>query len=219
MTPELLANQIRSARAWLDWSREDLAERAGVVANTIAGIERGDGSSTPNARTMTKIASAFETAGVELTDEGGVRPRVSRVTYFTGEEGFRHFFDDVYEVVKSHPNPDVCVTNVNEALFQKWHGKYDAAHIARITALDPKPYRALIKENDRNLRTSRYCEFRWISNSQFADICVYIYGDKTAFIDFEPNTVTVTVVDSLKVSGALRRMFEVTWQNSQEIGS
>lgn len=217
MTPNLLANQLRAARAWLNWSREDLAEKAGVVANTIAAIEKGDGSSEPNARTMAKIVSAIEAAGVEFTDEGGVRPRVSRVSYFAGRTGFKNFFDDVYETLKTHTDPDVCVANVNEALFQKWHSEHDASHIARIQALNPKPYRALIKENDTNVRTSAYCEFRWVKNDQFADTCVYIYGDKTAFIDFEEDTVTVTMVDSFKVSRALRRMFEVSWQNSKPV--
>jgi DNA-binding XRE family transcriptional regulator len=219
MVPEITANQMRSARAWLNWSREDLAEKAGVVANTIAAIEKGDGSSEPNARTLAKIMGAFEAAGIELTNDGGVRPRVSRVSYFTGTEGFKQFFDDVYETVKDHIDPNVCVTNVNESLFQKWHGQYDAAHVARMSALDLKPYRALLKENDKNTRTSKYCEFRWVSDNQFADTCVYIYGDKTAFIDFEQDTVIVTLVDSSKVSGSLRRMFDVTWQNAMPVGT
>lgn len=218
MTPNLLANQLRAARAWLNWSREDLAEKAGVVANTIAAIEKGDGSSEPNARTMGKIISAIEAAGVEFTDEGGVRPRVSRVTYFTGEEGFHEFFNDVYESLKKTSDPDVCIANADESLFEKWHKKYDAMHTARIADLKLPPYKVLLREDDFKSRISLgYCDYRRVSSNLFADICVYIYAEKTAFVDFGHNTVTVTVVDSRKVSEALRRMFYVTWDSGEPV--
>jgi len=217
MTPDALARQIRSARAWLNWTREDLANRASVVSNTIASIEKGDGSAEPNARTLAKIMSAFEQAGVEMTDDGGVRPRLSRVSYFTGRDGFHRFFDDVYETVKGDPDADVCIANNDEAQFQKWHSEHDAAHVARMAQLKKPRYKVLMKENVY-CRDLDYCEFRWVKDSQFADTCVYIYGGKTAFIDFEPDNVIVTLVDSSNVSSALRRMFESTWQNSTPIG-
>jgi DNA-binding XRE family transcriptional regulator len=218
MTPNILANQLRAARAWLNWSRDDLAEKAGVVSNTIAAIEKGDGASEPNARTMAKILGAFTTAGVEITDEGGVRPRVSTVSYFTGASGFKKFLDDVYNVIKIRPDADVCIANNDDSLFLKWTSANAAAHVERVNAIDPKPrYRALIKETDTNVGTSTYCEFRYISKDEFADTCVYIYGDKTAFIDFEEDAVTVTLVDSTKVSSALRRMFETSWKNGRPV--
>jgi len=219
MTPDILARQIRSARAWLDWSREDLANRAGVAPNTLATLEKGEGNSEPNARTMGKILGAINQAGLEFTEEGGVKPRVSRVGYFTGADGFRRFFDDIYETVSTHPHPDVCIANVDELLFQKWLSDYEAVHIARMAQLAPQRYKVLLKENDLNLRSSEYSEFRWVDNSQFADTCVYIYGDKTAFIDFDKNTVNVTMVDSANVSRALRRMFEATWTDAQPTGA
>ncbi len=218
MSPNILANQIRSARAWLNWSREDLAEKAGVVANTIASIEKGDGASEPNARTMAKILGAFQAAGVELTDEGGVRPRMNRVEYYSGADGFRNFFDDIYDVVKNHPHPDVCIANVDETLFAKWLGEYEQVHITRMATLKPPRYKVLLRENDLNLRSSAYSEFRWVDANNFADVCIYLYGDKSAFIDFGADTVSVTSVDSPSVSRSLRRMFDSAWNDAHPIG-
>lgn len=217
MTPDTLARQIRSARAWLDWTRDDLAKKADVVANTIASIEKGDGTSEPNARTLAKIMAAFEQGGVELVEDGGVRPRLSRVSYYTGPDGFRRFFDDIYQTVSTHPNPDVCIANNDDALIQKFLGDYEVKHIERMSKLSLPRYKVLNKESDLYIRSSQYCEFRWISNSQFANTCVYIYGDKTGFIDFEHDSVMVTVVDSPNVSRALRRMFDVSWANSKPL--
>ena len=219
MTPDVLARQIRSARAWLDWSREDLATRAGVAPNTLAALEKGDAASEPNARTMGKILGTITQAGLELTDDGGVKPRLSRVSYFTGAEGFHRFFDDIYETVSTHPHPDVCIANNDDALIQKFLGDYEVIHIDRMSKLGLPKYKVLVKESDTYIRSSQYCDFRWVANSQFADTCVYIYGDKTAFIDFAANTVTVTLVDSQNVSSALRRMFEVTWNSAKSVGA
>lgn len=218
MTPAILANQMRSARAWLNWSRENLADKADVVVNTIAAIERGDGASEPNARTLAKIMRAFEEAGVELADDGGVRPRVSRVSYFTGKDGFRRFFDDIYETVRTHPNADVCIANVDELLFAKWLGDYEAVHIARMTTLAPTRYKVLLKENDFHLRSSLYSEFRWLEANRFADVCIYLYGDKSAFIEFAVDSVSVTVVDNMPVTRSLRRMFDASWAASSPVG-
>lgn len=218
MTPNILANQMRSARAWLNWSRDDLAEKAGVVANTIAAIEKGDGSSEPNARTLAKIMGAFEAAGIEMTDEGGVRPRMNRVEYYTGMDGFRRFFDDIYDVVKHHAEPDVCIANVDEILFAKWLADYEPVHIARMATLNPPRYKVLVKQNDLNLRSSAYSEFRWVDADHFADVCIYLYGDKSAFIEFGTDSVSVTSVDNPSVSRSLRRMFGSAWNEAHPIG-
>ena len=66
--------QCRMARAALDWSRVDLARRAGVGMETVYRFERGR---PPHARTVIKIRSALEAEGLLfLEDEGmpvGVR--------------------------------------------------------------------------------------------------------------------------------------------------
>ncbi len=72
MTPA----QCRAARALLQWSQEDLARKAGINAVTLRNYE--------NERTMAQRASfavvrqAFETAGVDLTEQGhGIGPGVA----------------------------------------------------------------------------------------------------------------------------------------------
>ena len=66
--------QIRMARAALQWTVRELAERSGVHRNTITRLEtRGTG----NGPTMAAIRRALESAGVEFTngDQPGVRLR------------------------------------------------------------------------------------------------------------------------------------------------
>lgn len=60
--------QIRAARALLDMSQLELAERASVGIATIKRIEAAGRTLVGNARTVARIQSALEAAGVEFLD-------------------------------------------------------------------------------------------------------------------------------------------------------
>lgn len=82
ITPE----QCRSARAWLDWSQEDLAKRANVSLSTVRDYEKG--RRAPISNNITAIQAALEAAGMfgvtANGEPGGVRyePRIKeRDTY------------------------------------------------------------------------------------------------------------------------------------------
>jgi transcriptional regulator with XRE-family HTH domain len=67
--------QIRAARALLDWSQQNLADKAIVSLNALARLERG--SVDPRASTLSAVEKALHRAGIEFipeTDRGeGVR--------------------------------------------------------------------------------------------------------------------------------------------------
>lgn len=64
--------QIRMARAAVQWTVRDLAERSGVHRNTITRVEAGNPANVP---TMAALERALEAAGIEFTngDQPGVR--------------------------------------------------------------------------------------------------------------------------------------------------
>jgi DNA-binding XRE family transcriptional regulator len=70
--------QVKMARAALDWSLEDLAQKAGVHRNTISNFETGKFAGDPE--TLRKLQRALEAAGVEFTngDHPGVRLKRKR---------------------------------------------------------------------------------------------------------------------------------------------
>lgn len=71
-----------------------------------------------------------------------------------------------------------------------------------------------MKERDLHLTSTAYCEYRWVPEQRFADVSLYIYGDKVAFIEFSERDVTVTVAESKAVTEAQRKMFELAWENA-----
>ena len=70
--------QIRAARALLNWTIQELAEKVGVDRNTIAQIEAGRYASD---ETLAIIRRVLEAAGVEFTNGRwpGVRFRPERI--------------------------------------------------------------------------------------------------------------------------------------------
>jgi transcriptional regulator with XRE-family HTH domain len=77
----LTPNQLRAARALVDWTREELAAKSGVSRNTVKGFERN--GSDPKLSTLHKWRRALEAAGVMFIDPdeqngAGVRLRGAR---------------------------------------------------------------------------------------------------------------------------------------------
>jgi transcriptional regulator with XRE-family HTH domain len=62
----VITQQIKAARALLNWEQFDLAMRAGVCVSTIRRLERLKGSFGANFETLEKIRRACETAGLEF---------------------------------------------------------------------------------------------------------------------------------------------------------
>ena len=60
--------QMRMARAAVGWGVRELAERAGVTANTVTRIENG---SDAKQSTITALRAALEAAGIEFIPENG----------------------------------------------------------------------------------------------------------------------------------------------------
>jgi len=65
--------QFRAARALLDWSRSELAEKAGYSLPTVQRVEKGGAKVSDEVRT--KLKTTLESAGIEFTngDAPGVR--------------------------------------------------------------------------------------------------------------------------------------------------
>ena len=58
--------QIRAARALLNWSGADLADKVGLSRNTIAKIEQNDSIPSIRLQTMLDLKRVFEDADIEF---------------------------------------------------------------------------------------------------------------------------------------------------------
>ncbi len=75
----LTGEQVRAARAALNWSAQDLADKAGIARRTLVTTEAVDGVPQTTTSTLKKIQAALEAAGIEFVgtpDDGpGIRIR------------------------------------------------------------------------------------------------------------------------------------------------
>jgi len=69
----LSPEQCRAARAWLDWSQEDLAKRASVSLSTVRDFEKG--RRTPITNNLEAIARVLKSEGIELLFDGVEKPK------------------------------------------------------------------------------------------------------------------------------------------------
>ncbi|SOE01911.1 helix-turn-helix domain-containing protein [Caenispirillum bisanense] len=63
--------QVKMARAALGWGVRELAEKAGVTANTVSRFENG---ADAYGETLGRIQRALETAGIVFIPEGQPSP-------------------------------------------------------------------------------------------------------------------------------------------------
>lgn len=68
MQDKISGYQIRAARCYLDWTREDLAAKSGVSAATIKNLETL--VFNPREGTITKLIDVFAEQGLALSENG-----------------------------------------------------------------------------------------------------------------------------------------------------
>ena len=81
LTPE----QSRAARGWLDWTQQDLAERASVSLSTVRDFEKG--RRTPIANNLEALRRAIDAAGVQLVLRQGRPVGIAIMADQTGDGG------------------------------------------------------------------------------------------------------------------------------------
>ncbi len=73
----LAPEQSRAARAWLEWSQEELAKRAKVSLSTVRDFEKG--RHTPIANNLAALERVLVEAGVTMVhNDAGLPTGISR---------------------------------------------------------------------------------------------------------------------------------------------
>ncbi len=216
----LTIEQIRAARALLDWSQSDLADHADLSQTGIARIENG--TNQPNTKTLEKIMAAFDKADIEFIGKTGLKKRSGEIRTLKGQQGFWDFYDDVYEAVKEFGG-EICISNNDERACDKWFGP-DKWHehknrMIELNKVKDFNFRILSKEDDDYFTVSEFAEHRWLVKERFSDVPFYVYGQKLAMFLYEPDNVSIFVIDNPKIAEAYKKQFFVAWDEAIVIPS
>lgn len=209
--------QIRAARALLDWSQSDLADHAGLSQTGIARIENG--TNKPNSSTIDKIMGAFELADIEFLGDSGVRKKSGEIRTYKGKEGFSFFLDDVYNTAQKYgtvENPcEVFLSNVVHENWIKWMGsekwKHHTDRMTKNKAV--MDVRIIVEDGDWNFPAKAYSQYKWFPKKFFHDQSFYSYHDRLVFLSFTDDNVIITIMKSKKFAEGYRNLFRVAWDN------
>lgn len=207
ITPE----QLRMARARLNFSQTYVAEKIGIAHTTLSKIEKGEGD-TPTSR-LRDLRNYYEAEGLEFTDDNGVRDMQITVQKYRGAEGFRAFMDDVYQTAVD-TGGGICLFNAKPSNWHKWLGHdWWQMHSDRMAALGDKIHmRITAKEGENLLISSSFAEYRWFPSAYFSEQSFYVYGEKIAFLNFSDEDVSIVVINQKEFTKSLKDLFDIGWE-------
>lgn len=196
---DITLEQIKAARALLDWTQKDLAEYADLNPALVANYESGR---TKSSEVGSAIYKALVANGIEFTG-GGVLPRqVSSYmldSYMDLLEDIEKNIPDGGEVLKH------CVDDrrSNQQVIDYVAKMRNSGVRERMTIAD-----------DNNFITGDPKDYRQIPADYFASSEVVItYADKVAFfVDAK-----ALVIKSQTLSNVFKDQFEYWWKNGKEL--
>lgn len=204
------AQQLRAARALLDWKTTDLAGKSGLTVNAINKIERG--SVHGRRDTMEKIQKVFEDAGVEFLPNSGLRKMDKIVITHEGSEANQRLLDDIFETLKDGGG-EVLIANVDESrTIDHLSKKALEEHLERLKAANITE-RLIVRKGDVNL-VAPFEYYHAIPEEYFSPYQFYIYGHKLALMSRMP-TPKIIIIDDDRFADCVRKLFNYVWERTE----
>jgi transcriptional regulator with XRE-family HTH domain len=201
----LSADQIRAARALMNWSQSELAKKIEMSVPSIGNIESG--KHIPSPQTQDKIIKTFALSGVEFI-EGGARHIPDIVEIIEDKDCYLYLLDDVYYTLKD---------SQDEVLFWAADESRSTNEVIEKTKFIRKhniPMRFFICEGDT------YCmgninEYRWLKKDLYvtSDVKV-IYANKVAYLINFNDTQKILLLKDANIAKDSRRVFNFIWELS-----
>lgn len=205
ITPE----QIRIARAFLDWSTEALSEQTGISASAISKIERK--LVTPHRESIHLIQKAFELSGIEFLPANGIKLRENIVEIWEDEKAHEGLLDDVFYELRDTGG---CVRVFGPELLN-----ISDAHTAKKLA----EHAARLADNGIRQKTIvRLCDVLHNGNSHGFHVVddvyapenpIYIYASKVAFL--VRSSSKVLIVNDPRMAESVGKLFDFTWDRTK----
>ncbi len=203
-------SQCRAARALLNWSQPELAKRARMNKQTISNFESE--KSTPSRTSLEKLSRTLENGGVVFTEDDGVKRALGlfQIT-LEGEDGVRAFFDDVYETTKETQKEILIFNGLPTELMKAAGEEWYQNHAARMQKLNIVS-KNILKEGEKNLIGKSFASYKWVPKEFFRSKMIYVYGDKFAFMSFDPE-ILIKITKEPDIADSLRILINLACEN------
>ncbi|PJB71026.1 MAG: hypothetical protein CO093_06190 [Alphaproteobacteria bacterium CG_4_9_14_3_um_filter_47_13] len=208
--------QIKAARAMLDWSQKTLTERCGTVSEaTIKLIETGKINSTPE--TLGAIQKTLEDAGIEFLPQQGLRFRDDLLTVIEkdtkGDNAYLKLLDDIFYTMKGTYG-EVLNSFIDNSLSSQQ--VIDREMMLRKEGI---VFRNLVRHDDTYLLYP-LDEYRFLPKGLYLNNPITVYGEKVAFNvqnSLHKNTDdAIIIIKNSYIAEIKRREFEIIWKYCEQ---
>jgi transcriptional regulator with XRE-family HTH domain len=183
---DILAPQIKAARALLDWSQEDLAANCNLSITTIRTMELGF---IPKDITLQKVRKAIDNAGIEITEDG-VRRRPKDLKTFSGSDSCDQLFKSITEAASGYDG-DILVVMVSADVWLHPNGPTGETNLQRLEKLrDITRIKCLLSDKIKLPTQPSAMQFQYLPDPSRSAVfsCTLIYGNKCALIQMISRT-------------------------------
>jgi len=209
----ILTRQLRAARADLNLTLDDVSEATNIAKTTISDIEN-EKTEKPRGSTLETLKIFYESQGIEFLESGSISPRDVKVDRYSGEDGFRYFMNDVYEVARK-VGGEIRLHNAKPENWRKWLGQeWLDMHCARMDEIaDTLNFKITAGHGDKSL-LARHAEYRWLPKEMWNQQSFYAYGNRLALLTFSEDNINIFVIHSKEHAVSFRALFDLAWENS-----
>jgi len=199
--------QIKAARALLDWTQDELAAAAGLSKPSINTLERR--IANPKIGTLNAIQKALEKAGVQFTDGPGVKlhSSVLKTQIFEGEDSLVRLCHDMFDTLVG-TDKELMISGIAEQKYRTLGGKRILAEIKRRVKHKIKT-KLLSCEGDKTFIEPK-SHYRWMSKKFFPTVPTYIYDNKYAIFLWGPPQ-KVILIENAEIAESYRQQFLAHW--------
>ena len=204
--------QIKAARAILDWTQKDLADKCGQVSQPmIKLIEAGKSQSTDE--TLGAIKRTFEEAGIEFLPQNGVRIQDNLLTIIEkqneADNVYLKLVDDIYYSLKDTKG-EVLHSFIDNALSPP--DVIQRELMMRNAGINS---RSLVRHGDTYLLYP-LDEYRYLPKGYYLNNPTSVYADKFAVVVQDSNSIQkVIIIQNKDIANVKRKEFEIIWQQAQ----
>lgn len=208
----LCAEQIKAARAYLDWSRSQLARATGLSSNTIRNLELGNIS--PRGKTTLIIRQALEEAGLEFTDNEGIRRQCPDIRKIEGADSCEEFFDDLLQTVRKSGGVISAIFKTQEEMVGALGATIDNAHERLVSLCAHAALKCILSEAKGLSISLPKCQFMAVPKHNGSGISYFIYGNKHAMaLPDGKDSFKYMVFNSIDISRGYRESFDLLWND------
>ena len=205
------AGQIRAARGLLDWSREELAQKAGLSPSTIRNLEKGFIS--PRGATASGLCCAFEGAGIFFTPDGGLRQEIPDVKAMQGIDCIDTFFENLLQTAKQKHGEIIGIFSSQATMLQSLGIKKNDSLDRLGTLAQFASIKFIVSDLDESAIPMLCGETRTVSKYCVTPSSLVVYGNNHVIIQRNgQNDHRIITVSDPRVAVASREHFYMLWE-------